>query len=187
MESRFIYPLIFGILIIAIVYILYNNMSTPIDYFVPENVNLEHDSDTSFGELNELGEFGEYVPKSKINTDNINTAYPPSREFVYKKKKYTLKSKEELDDQFDVSKMLPQDKVSGWFDDEPLIGSQVHGDDYINPLAYYGINTVSSGPKRNLSHDIRGDITNPKVNNIAPWGLSSLEPDPFTNSICGAN
>ena len=45
-----------------------------------------------------------------------------------------------------------------------------------------GANTIS-GSLRNGTHDIRGDIVNPKIP-VSPWGNSTIEPDTNIKGIC---
>lgn len=105
--------------------------------------------------------------------------------FVHKKKKFVRRTPSDIADQFDVEKMLPQEIEEDWFD-LPLLGSnstkRVNNANLIHPKTQMGINTVS-GSLRYASHDIRGDIPNPKIH-VSPWLNSTIEPDTNLRGLC---
>ena len=103
------------------------------------------------------------------------------RDFIYKKKKYTKRSEDDIKDLFNVDKMLPQEKED-WFDTQPLQGAKkIKGNHLINPISHINVNTIGSS-LRNASHDPRGDIINPK-RVVSPWNNSTIEPDTNMKNI----
>lgn len=106
------------------------------------------------------------------------------RDFTYKKNKFTQRTQQDIDDLFDVDKMLPQERKD-WFDVTPLESTKkIKGTHLIHPKTHMGVNTVANS-LRNATHDIRGDIVNPKLN-TGPWNQSTIEPDTNIKGICNA-
>jgi hypothetical protein len=81
--------------------------------------------------------------------------------------------KQQDDDKFDSSALLPQEKKD-WFDD-PQAKKGINSPHLINIYRATGVNTVQTTLK-NASWDIRGAPPNPKYV-VSPWGNSSYEPD----------
>lgn len=129
------------------------------------------------------GSFKNYGTKRHINLKKIDDQFcedksdlKDSRDFSYKKKKFTRRTPEDIQDQFDVDKMLPQEIEADWFDTVPLQSAKkVKGTQLIHPKVHMGVNTVSSSLK-NASLDLRGDIPCPKMY-VGPFNNSSYEPD----------
>lgn len=131
------------------------------------------------------GEFSDYVPNKNRVIRNIedNLEQSDSKDFTYKKKKFTLKSANEIKDQFDASKLLPKQIEEDWFDVVPLLSTKkIEGTGLIHPKMHMGINTIGSSHKYS-SHDIRGDIPIPKQN-IGPFRISTIEPDTNIKNLC---
>lgn len=132
------------------------------------------------------GSFDNYEHKKHLNT--TNTEYPYSdenddRNFVYKKKNFTKRTHEDIQDLFDVDKMLPQEMEQGWFDPVPLQHTKkIKGTQFVHPKEHMGINTVGSS-RKNGTHDIRGDIPNPQIK-VSPWNNSTIVPDPYARGLC---
>lgn len=78
------------------------------------------------------------------------------------------------EDLFNVDKYLPQEVTDKWWDmlPEPVSVKNRH---LINITKPIGVNTIGSS-LRNATHDIRGDVPNPKYA-ISPWMNSTIEPD----------
>lgn len=118
--------------------------------------------------------------------ENFTLEEDDKRDFIYKKKKFTKRTPEDIKDLFDVDKMLPQEIEDDWFDTSPLMtAKKIKGSNLINPKKNIGINTVQSS-LRNATHDIRGDIPNPKIN-ISPWNNSTIDPDTNIKGLCNGN
>jgi len=81
--------------------------------------------------------------------------------------------KQQDDDKFDSSALLPQEKKD-WFDD-PQAKKGINSPHLINIYRPTAMNTVQTTLK-NASWDIRGAPPNPKYV-VSPWGNSSYEPD----------
>lgn len=81
--------------------------------------------------------------------------------------------KQQDDDKFDSSALLPQEQKD-WFDD-PQAKKGINSPHLINIYRTTGLNTVQTTLK-NASWDIRGAPPNPKYV-VSPWGNSSYEPD----------
>lgn len=81
--------------------------------------------------------------------------------------------KQQDDDKFDSSTLLPQEKKD-WFDD-PQEKKQINSPHLINIYRPTAMNTIQTTLK-NASWDIRGAPPNPK-HVVSPWGNSSYEPD----------
>jgi cytoskeletal protein RodZ len=95
-------------------------------------------------------------------------------EFTHKKKKYILKTANDIKDQFDVEKLKPKEINKSWFDVEPLMTNKKKNDDDI--CFTHGINTIQ-GSRKNACRDPRGNVSCPKIDNISPWLNSAFEPD----------
>lgn len=137
----------------------------------------------------QYGKFDSYETKKHIDMKKMDDPFneenmgDDARDFVYKKKLYTHRTIDDIKDQFDVDKMLPQEIEDDWFDVEPLMSTKkIKGTHLINPKVHIGVNTVQSS-LRNGTHDIRGDIPNPKIN-ISPWNNSTIEPDNNIRGLC---
>lgn len=158
----------------------YQNSDIPID----NNVGTFSPSDPM---MNAYGSFDGYQKKRQLNMKDVTSPYCDDdydpRDFSYKKKSFTRRTPEDVKDQFDVEKMLPNEIEEDWFDVEPLQGTKkIKGPHLIHPKTQMGVNTVGSS-KKNATHDIRGDIPNPKTN-VSPWLISSIEPDTNLMGIC---
>lgn len=145
----------------------------------------------SFGPADPMSEnhgaFNGYEKKRQLNMKKMETPYSDDeydpRDFSYKKKKFTRRTPEDVADQFDINKMLPQEIEEDWFDVEPLLTTKkIKGTHLIHPKVHMGVNTVGSSHK-NGSLDYRGDIPNPKIN-VSPWNNSTIEPDTNIKGIC---
>lgn len=135
----------------------------------------------------DLGTFNDYGKKRQLNFKKMEQPYAPDeydpRDFSYKKKKFTKRTPNDVKELFDVNKMLPQEIEQDWFDVEPLLTTKkIRGTHLINPKVLIGVNTVQSS-LRNGTHDIRGDIPNPKIQ-VSPWLNSTIEPDTNLKGIC---
>jgi len=136
---------------------------------------------------NDYGSFDDYVTKKQINMKKMeqpysNDEYDP-RDFSHKKKNYTKRTPDDVADQFDVWAMLPHDTNEDWFDTVPLqTTKKIAGDRLLHPKVHMGVNTIGNS-HRNGTHDLRGDIPNPKIN-VAPWNQSTIEPDTNIRGIC---
>ena len=134
------------------------------------------------------GIFNGYGKKKQIQLKETDLPYEDSdeydeRDFSYKKQKFTKRTPEDVKDLFDVNKMLPQEIEEDWFDTEPLLTTKkIKGTHLIHPKVHMGVNTISSS-LRNGTHDIRGDIANPKIP-VSAWGNSTIEPDTNLKGIC---
>lgn len=124
------------------------------------------------------------MTKRPLDNEDVygNEMVSDSRDFDYKGNNFTLRSYEDVEDIFDVNKMLPQEDED-WFDITPLqTTKKIKGTHLIHPKVHMGVNTVASS-LRNGTHDIRGDIVNPKIN-TGPWLQSTIEPDTNIKGIC---
>ena len=133
------------------------------------------------------GAFNGYEKKKQLNMKKMETPYSDDeydpRDFSYKKKRFTRRTPEDVADQYDINKMLPQEIEGDWFDVEPLLTTKkIKGTHLIHPKVHMGVNTVGSSLK-NGSLDYRGDIPNPKIN-VSPWNNSTIEPDTNIKGIC---
>jgi hypothetical protein len=136
---------------------------------------------------NDYGQFNGYAKRKQLNMKNMELPYSDNeydnRDFSYKKKKFTKRTPDDIKDLFDVQKMLPQEIEEDWFDVEPLQSTKkIKGTHLIHPKVHMGVNTVGSSLK-NGTHDIRGDVPNPKIN-VSPWMNSTIEPDTNLKGIC---
>lgn len=155
------------------------------------NSPINYDNDQSIGACDpcasDYGKFDNYVPKKRINIDMINSTSEfgsdcnDPRDFVYNKKQFTTRTIDDVADLFDVNQVLPQEIEKDWFDTEPLLSTKkIRGTHLIHPKEHMG---MIQGSNRNMTHDIRGDIPNPK-NNVSPWNMSTIEPTMNTRGIC---
>lgn len=133
------------------------------------------------------GPFSGYGKKKQLNMKKTELPYSDDeydpRDFSYHKKKFTQRTPSDVKDQFDISKMLPRQVEEEWFDVEPLLTTKkIKGNHLLHPKVHMGVNTVSSS-LRYGTHDIRGDIPNPKIN-VSPWNNSTIEPDTNIRGIC---
>jgi hypothetical protein len=131
--------------------------------------------------------FDNYGKKRQINTKYMEEPYYSDkhdpRDFSYKGNKFTQRTPESVKELFDVAKMLPQESRQDWFDIEPLESTtKIQGTHLLNPKIHMGVNTVMSS-KRNATHDIRGDIPNPKIR-VSPFLNSTIEPDTNIKGLC---
>ena len=112
-----------------------------------------------------------------------NSSESDTRDFIYKKQKFTRRTQADINDQFDVEKMLPQENEDGWFDASILQNAKkIKGTSMINPKEHIGINTVGTN-KKNPNLDIRGDISIPKID-MFPWNNSTKDYDANPNGLC---
>lgn len=135
----------------------------------------------------EHGTFNNYGKKRQINMKKMEAPYCDNeydpRDFSYKKKKFTGRSQEDINDLFDLNKVMPQETQEDWFDVEPLLSTKkIRGTHLIHPKVHMGVNTVGTS-LRNATHDIRGDVPNPKTT-VSPWNNSTIEPDTNIMGIC---
>lgn len=112
--------------------------------------------------------------------NNENPLDQPSNGFVSSSDgknyaSYTTGSgeKQQDDDKFDSSALMPQEQKD-WFDD-PQAKKGINSPHLINIFRPTAMNTVQTTLK-NASWDIRGAPPNPKYV-VSPWGNSSYEPD----------
>lgn len=132
------------------------------------------------------GVFAEYVKKKQINMEKMEKPFSNDssdpRNFSYKKKNFTLKTPDEITDLLNSNNLLPHE-INDWFDVTPLQTTQkIQGTHLMHPKVHMGVNTVGSSGK-NGTHDIRGDIPNPKIDGIL-WNYSTIEPDTNIRGIC---
>ncbi|AEX61516.1 hypothetical protein [Acanthamoeba polyphaga mimivirus] len=136
----------------------------------------------------EYSPFDDYIKKRNIDMRKMEQPYfekeeDDERNFDYKKHKFTKRTPDDINDLFDVNKMLPQETEDGWFDVVPQqCTKKIKGTHLIHPKVHMGINTIGSSLK-NGSHDIRGDIPNPKIN-VSLWNNSTIDPDTNIKGFC---
>jgi hypothetical protein len=133
------------------------------------------------------GCFSDYGRKKHLKMKRMEQAYYEDdydpRDFSYKKKRFSKRTPEDIRQQFDIDKVLPQEIEEDWFDVEPLLTTKkIKGTHLLHPKVHMGVNTVGSS-LRNGTHDLRGDIPNPKIN-VSPWNNSTIEPDTNLKGIC---
>lgn len=114
-----------------------------------------------------------------------NQACPQFQEYEADEQKYAkyngskqIKKKQTVEEIFDPSNLLPKDcEKNDWFDPvpEPISVKDKH---LINIHRAVGTNTKNT---RGQTHDIRGDIPNPKIDNITPWNNTTKEPCMYNN------
>lgn len=132
--------------------------------------------------------FAGYLKKKQLELQNTENPYADQEDcdesdFIFKKQKYVKRTPDDVRDLFDVQKMLPQETEPGWFDTVPLQSTKkIRGTHYIHPKVHMG-NDTKGGSLRNGTHDIRGDIPNPKLN-VGPWGISTIEADTNLKGLC---
>jgi len=135
---------------------------------------------------NQYGPFDGYVKKRQINMRKMESPYcddDDSGVFSHKKKKFVKRTPNDIEDLFDIQKMLPQE-TEDWFDTVPLQSTKkIQGTHLLHPKTHMGVNTVGSSLK-NATHDMRGDVPCPKIS-ISPWGNSTIEPDTNMRGFCG--
>jgi len=120
-----------------------------------------------------------------MHTDSTSDSDHDPRDFTYRRRPYTKRTPDDIRDQFDSSKVMPVELEADWFDVEPLLTTKKIQDTHLlHPKVHMGVNTVGSS-LRNATHDIRGDIPNPKIN-VSPWLNSTIEPDTNIKGICSA-
>ena len=126
--------------------------------------------------------------ESLVNDDytfcasEIKSDKKDENDFVYKKKAFTKKTQKDISDLFDVDKMLPQEIEEDWFDVEPLqTTKKFKGTHLVHPKILMGKTTMMS---KNPSHDVRGDIPNPKRKFKTPWNNPTIEEDLYHNGLC---
>jgi hypothetical protein len=108
-----------------------------------------------------------------------------SRDFTHKKRQFTKRTPDDIADQFDIASMLPQEDEKDWFDTmHSLTAKKIQGTHLLHPKVHMGVNTVNSS-LRNGTHDIRGDIPNPKFF-VGLWNNSTIEPDTNIKGICSS-
>ena len=135
----------------------------------------------------DMGDFSGYGRKRQLNMKKMEKPFVDDeddpRNFSFRRKEFTLRTPADVKELFDINKMLPQEVEEDWFDVEPLqTTKKIKGTHLIHPKVHMGVNTVGSS-LRNATHDIRGDIPNPKIN-VSPWNNSTIEPDTNIKGIC---
>lgn len=121
-----------------------------------------------------------YEPELGDESESDSEEIDP-RDFMHRRRKYTKRTEDDIKDQFDVMKLLPNEYEDDWF--EPLLTTKkIRGTHLLHPKVHMGVNTVGSS-LRNGTHDLRGDIPNPKIN-VSPWNNSTIEPDTNIKGIC---
>jgi hypothetical protein len=129
---------------------------------------------------NDYGKYASYPEKkhsASFNSDNSDS----DKEFVYKKNKFIRKTPDDIKDLFNPDKLLPQE-VENWFDLPLEKTKKIKGCHLIQPGAHFGVNTINTSNK-NPSHDIRGDIPNPKLG-ASMWNNSTIDRNRDPNGIC---
>lgn len=134
--------------------------------------------------MNNHESFNDYQKKQydmkKIESPFENDEHD-HRDFSYKKKKFTKRTPDDIKELFNIDEMLPKEIEKGWFD--PVQNTKkINSANLIHPKVHMGINTVS-GSLRNASHDIRGDIPNPKYEEF-PWNNTTIERDTNNRGLC---
>jgi hypothetical protein len=120
------------------------------------------------------------------NDDSFIASSNKPKEFVHNKRRYKYQSAKDIEDQFNVQAMLPQEQEDDWFDVEPLLNTKkINNTHLINPKVHLGINQIGSVAKKNGSRDFRGDVPCPKFN-ISPWNNSTIDPHNNTGICAGA-
>lgn len=94
---------------------------------------------------------------SASKNNEVNTCYPS-------------------DSQYRVDELLPKDAANTkWAQVNPAGQGDVKDQNFLTAGYHVGVNTVGTS-LRNASHDIRGEIPNPRVN-VSPWNQSTIGPD----------
>lgn len=122
--------------------------------------------------------YSEYTPDQYIDS---NSSENPNR-FTYKKKEFVKQDVNDIKKQFDVTNYLPKQTNNDWFEVLHNDVEKVNNPNLINMKPNIG-QISSAGSKRNMSHDIRGDIPNPKLDVFLING-STIEPSNF-KGLCG--
>ena len=105
---------------------------------------------------------------------NSTLSLDSENDFEYKKQKYRKQTRQDIEDQFDIDKMLPRDIEEDWFDVVPLRKTKkICGTALVHPKKQMG---MISSINKNASNDIRGDIPIPKIC-VSPWGMSTIDAD----------
>jgi FtsZ-interacting cell division protein ZipA len=134
-------------------------------------------------ELEELLSDYNVSPVDYMSNNYQKTDEESSDCFIYNKKKYIKKTPNDIKKQFNVEELLPQEVEKEWFDIEPLQDTKnIDSTHLIHPQWNLGRNTIMSSLK-NATHDIRGDIPNPRIN-VSPWNNSTIEPDTNLKGFC---
>lgn len=94
------------------------------------------------------------------------------------------KTKFSTDELFDVDKLLPQEVNKDWFELMPD-AIKVKNRHLINIARPIGTASIA-GSLRNASHDIRGDIPNPKFV-VSPFMNSTIEPNVYNIGLCNSS
>lgn len=133
------------------------------------------------------GIFDDFVRKRQINRRRTESPFSPDvhdpRDFSYKRNRFTRRTPEDIEDQFNIDAYLPQERRQDWFDTVPLRSTRrIRGTHLAHPKVHMGVNTIGSS-LRNGSHDLRGDIPNPKIN-VSPFLISTIEPDTNIRGLC---
>lgn len=116
---------------------------------------------------------------NSMNIENMDD----EQDFLLNKKPFTRKSFKDIYDLYDVEQVLPQEIEQDWFDTQPLQNTKrIKNSNLITPKSLFGVDTKGSSLK-NASHDLRGDISNPKIT-VGPWMNSSIEPDNNNRGFC---
>lgn len=202
-NSNILLTIVVIIIIIAIIYYLNKNNSSTFEGYKKvgskKNSSKKHSGEISDSVMDELlvecgvndnntfspsdpmaSPFGSYEPGELFEESDSES---DNRNFTHKKKKYKKRTPEDIKDLFDINKMLPNEIEEKWFDVQPLQATKkIKGTHFIHPKIHMGQNTVSSSLK-NATHDIRGEIPNPKIN-VSPWGNSTIEPDKNLRGLC---
>ena len=102
-------------------------------------------------------------------------AYDP-RNFSLKKKMWKMRTQDDLRDQFNVKKLLPQEVEDDWFDIIPHESTQrIQGTELLDPSIAIGVSTSMGTRRNNNGSDIRGQPAVPKMA-VSPWNNSSILP-----------
>ena len=114
--------------------------------------------------------------------DSAKNTFVPMDETDGKFSSFKGKSKAkrlQTEEMFNVDNLLPKEKNPDWFDSvpEPI---NVKDKRLININRPMGVNTVGTS-RKNASSDMRGSIPSPKF--TPPWGISSIEPDPYRKPV----
>jgi len=135
----------------------------------------------------DYGAFTNYPRLKQLNMRKMESPFSDDeddhRDFSYQKKRFTLRTPDDLKDEYDVDKLLPQEVEQDWFDAEPLLTTKkIRGTHLLHPKVHMGVDTVGESLK-NATHDLRGDVAVPKIR-VSPWNNSTIEPDTNLKGIC---
>ena len=125
--------------------------------------------------------------KPILNEGTIDLEYDPVEqtpyaEFEHKKKKYVKRSRDDIDKQFDINELLPQDFEDDFFDIEPLQARRMDDSNLIHPMKHMGTDSRGASMK-NASRDLRGGIPIPKQE-VGPFLQSNIDPDTNIRPLC---